>query len=56
MLSLAVLLIVKNYSDKLRIAIERWSKSTDAEQMVPAKNILGAIQETIEERALVQYK
>ena len=38
--------MLKNCSDKLRIAIERCSNFTDAEQAVPAKNILAAIRWT----------
>ena len=38
--------MLKNCSDKLRIAIERCSNSTDSEQAVPAKNILAAIRGT----------
>ena len=41
--------MVKRFSDKLCIAIELLSNSTDAEQAVPAKNILAAIRETDKE-------
>ena len=48
-LSLAVLSNCQICSEKLCIAIKRWSRSTDAEQAVPAKNILAAIREMGEE-------
>ena len=44
---------VKNFSEKLCIAIEQCSNSTDAEQTVPAKGILAAIRETLGEVSAV---
>ena len=44
--------MLKNCSDKLRIAIERCSNSTDAEQAVPANNTLAAIRGTGEGNAV----
>ena len=49
----SILSNAKNFSEKFCIAIEQCSKSTDAEQTVPAKSILAAIRETLGEVSAV---